>query len=431
MDIWELPDSTFPDATVAPAVLFARKRTVVDRRTLVSVRTVQKAHLKAFRKDGVFTATAAIPAEEVWTEMPDERSGRTVTHRLRYNLVLPRSAWTALQARCVPLQERAVIFPGCTEATDPKRMRESDLQPYDVKFLRSFRSTVPAPLHVVYDHATVRTYPTDFEEPRLKFRSLMGDTKVIINSVTNPSWGLRIKAAIERAGYYISGSFWGLVPSDAGRAAGVNHEVLAAVLSWYVANGWMAGFLRHTKLPKPEIDRIPFPADLSPATVSGLTNSVLVVESEPVNSAAAVDAWATIDRALQEAYGISDSVLERLRTVARFSGKKGPPPPQLAMPDSPWLVEGVVEEVSAEDGILTIWLNDFDGVHHIPIQPHMPAWLLREGVPFRTSVSDAAWRAGDLAVDPRLGQFSIAPYSYLSDEEVLDHLAAAASRNGE
>lgn len=430
LDIWEVPNATFPDANVAPAVVFARKRVVPDhRKTLVSLRTVQAADMDRFRKSGAFTAVSALPAAELWREVPVEgATGRKkkVTHRMYYNLVLTTEEWAQVRSGCVNLSERAVIFPGCTRATHPGRVRPSDVVPYEVEYLHQFKKTVIAPLHISYDSAVRKRYPDEFEEPRLQFRALLGGPKVVINSTTNPSWGKRLTAAVERKGYYVSDKFWGMVPSEAGSRAGLTLEAIAAVLSWPVANGWIVGSLRHGKLPKPAIEQIPFPAALTADAISELTAAVRTIESVQAKSAAAAAAWTEIDRVLQEAYGIADPVLSRLRHVAAFSGKRAPVIDVPANRESQWLTEGIVEAVSAAGRSVTLWLNGFDELQTVPIQPHMPAWLLREGATFRTAVSDRAWQAGDLAVDPWLGRFDVGAYPYLDDDEVLDRLAAVA-----
>jgi hypothetical protein len=428
MDIWEVPNAVFPDAAVAPAVVFARKRAVRDRhRTLVSVRTVQTAHLPEFRQTGSFTTVAALPADELWRDIPEGGSaGKKVTHRMYYNLVLSPAEWAQLRSRCVDLAEQALIFPGCIQAKHPGRVRPSDVEPYEVNYLHRFPRTVTAPLRISYEEAERKQYPTEFEEPRLQFRTQLGEPKVIINSTTNPSWGRRLHAAVERRGYYISDKFWGVIPSQGSREAELTLEALAAVLSWPVANGWVVGSLRHGKIPKSAIDRIPVPAALSSAAVARLTEAVRIIEREPVENSAAAEAWGNIDDVLQEAYGISDAVLDRLWYVGAFSGKEGPSVETPRKPESEWLIEGMVEAVLPEERAVVLWLNGFDELQRVPIQPHMPAWLLREGTPFRTSVSEAAWQARDLAVDPRLGRFTVGPFSYLEDDEVLDRLAAAA-----
>jgi hypothetical protein len=429
LDIWEVPNSTFPDANVAPAVIFARKRVVPDRsKTLVSLRTVQAAHMDGFRQNGVFTAVSALPAAELWRKVPAEGVTRKkkVTHQMYYNLVLTPAEWAQVRGNCVDLSDRTVIFPGCTRATHPRRVRPSDVAPYEVEYLHHFKKTVTAPLQISYDAAVRKRYPTEFEEPRLQFRALLGGPKVVINSTTNPSWGKRLTAAVERKGNYVSDKFWGLVPSEAGTGEGLTLEAIAAVLSWPVANGWIVGSLRHGKLPKPAIEQIPFPAALASEAISELTAAVRTIEGVPAKSAVAATAWKAIDRVLQDAYGITDAVLSRLQYVAAFSGKSGPAVEVPVNPESQWLTEGIVEAVSAADRTITLWLNGFDELQTVPIQPHMPAWLLREGAPFRTSVSDQAWKAGDLAADSHLGRFTVGPYAYLDDDQVLDRLAAVA-----
>jgi hypothetical protein len=427
MDIWEVPNAVFRDAAVAPAVLFARKHPVADRGgTLVSVRTLQTAHLDDFKKHGVFTSTAVVAADRLWTDVPTGKAKRKKTHVMAYNLVLQDEEWGELAARCVTLENRANIFQGCIQATVRSPARPSDLEPYEVDYLWRFPTVVPEPLRIKYGTER-RTYPTDFNEPRIRVRALLGSAKVLINSTTNPSWGRRLTAAIDRQGYYISDKFWGLVPSEEGIRAGVNLEVLAAVLSWHVANGWIAGSLRHGKIPRPAIGRIPFPREIPAEAVEALTRAVKTIE-DPARDTEAPGAWALIDRVLAAAYGISDRSLEKLRLVGAFSGQTGPAAVVPVAPPSPWHVEGVVEEVSAEGQTLTVWLNGFDNLQEVHIQPHMPAWLLREGAAFRTAISDAAWQARDLTADPRFGRFSVAPYTYLDEGEVLDRLAGHVAR---
>ena len=427
LDLWEVANGMFAEADVATSVAFLRKRPVSARSTTaVSIRTIQTAHLPAFREDGTFTATQVVPAGDLWTDIPGPRTTRKMRYRLSYSLILPPNEWRALRARCVRLDERAEIFGGCIPGVYEETSSGKDVTPVQVPYLPNFRSAVTVPFQISYAAAETRVYPTDFIRPRLASRELLSQPKVVINSISKPIWGRRIKAAVDHRGYYISDHFWGLIPSHDGRLAGITLEALAAVTSWYVANGWIVGALRVPKIPKQAIDSIPFPAELTATAIRDLTEAVGTLEKAPPGSALAEAAQALIDERLQEAYGIDDETLNRLRYVTRFSGQHGPPAPRPVTLNSPWLLDGVVERVSSEDGILTLWLNGFDTLQTVAFQPDMPAWLLREGVPFRTSVSQSAWDERQLGADPRFGPFSVAPYAYLDEEAALARLGVLA-----
>jgi hypothetical protein len=98
-----------------------------------------------------------------------------------------------------------------------------------------------------------------------------------------------------------------------------------------------------------------------------------------------------------------------------------PTPPTDPPPFCDYWISGVVEDVNADTGVISLWIAGFDEVQIIPIDPLMPGWMLRPKTEFRVRIPYADKRARSLihgawnAVVPQ-------SYTYLSENDLLETL---------
>lgn len=425
LEIWELPVEVFEDASVRPTVVFARKHPAggaLKNRTVSVVRSLQPNTLPVFKDRRVFTRSALLPDPQPAPPKRGRNSAKDYT--LDYEVLLSRLEWRELRDRCVRLEERASIFRGCIVGNESRRRTSADSEPRPVPFLEGGKLVMPTPYLVDYSGERTMRYPHDFEEPRERCADVLNSEKVLVGYIVEPKWGQQTRVAIERRGAYVSDHFWVVAANASGHAQNFNNEVLAAIIEWVVGNAWVVEQIRSTHLPKSALRTLPVPRVISAGDRDAITTAVRAIEKAASTGAAVPQtARQTIDQVLRRLYGLSEDLAERLYAIRNW-GLQSP----ITLDHGPnlgadWPVDGIVEAVDPEAGTVTLWLDGFPELQSVAISGHMPAWLLREGMPFRTSVTRNAWSSRTARDARAFGTFSVMPYAYLDEEGVLDRLA--------
>jgi hypothetical protein len=440
-ELWELPIGVFGDARVNTIVVFARKREIagVIDHTPVRVRTVQRNTLEVFKHKSVFTASAVAPDQHRWWDQGEKVSGRSKkAYTFDYKVILSEHDWDQIRLQCVPLKERASVFLGMIRGKNPLRKRLSNHPDgKQVLWLPNAKRGMPRSWYIEEQNTKEITYPNDLEEPRLSRESQLIGPKILLTSLQNPSWGMRVKVAIEREGYYPSDGFWVITPLAPWQMtltahADITLEVLAAVLSWKVSNAWVLEHQKYPKLTKGAIDSIPFPAELTQDDCAVLTAAVHELEANAVlgRGRGNLEAELAIDEVLKGAYGLNPETYKRLQTVANWDKN-----PILSLDDitntdsafdARWPVSGVVDRVDAESETITLWLESFDDLQAVSITPQMPGWLLRPETYFSVRIPYECQKAGNLR-GVRWNNFVPQKYTYMSEDEFLASLEQPSS----
>lgn len=134
------------------------------------------------------------------------------------------------------------------------------------------------------------------------------------------------------------------------------------------------------------------------------------------------EATETIDTILKAAYRLDDATFARLRMIARWD--QHPHETLDPLPDrsqANYIISGIVDQVDAAQGTITLWMSGFDDLQTVPIDPMMPGWMLRPDVAFRAKIPYACDRSRSL---DHVIWGSITPqnYTYLSEEELVESL---------
>jgi hypothetical protein len=432
LEIWELPNEIFPGATVRPMVLFAQRKPESKVGQIFSmpvrIRTVQRKTLKSFEQESDFTASNVAISQGAWG--PDTKRGSKNTHLIKYQIILSSSQWLDIQQRTYRLDEIAEITQGAIVGT--QRPWASYEHPKQVNWLSGAKASLPNSFHIEYGSDTI-VYPNELHWPRkhrryshLDREYLLAGDKVLLVSDPDPTWGQRVKVAIERRGYYPSDSFWVFAPKR-DQPDYITLEVLAAVTGWYVSNAWIVEHLKAPKIPSDALKSIPFPCELNAADCRKMTSAVHQLEAAAQHGQDAPEAQRIIDQVLKAAYQLDDATFERLRMVAEWD-KIDPATLKKPRPNPATLVfvTGGMEKVDAQNGMITLWLNDFTGLHTTPIVDEMPGWMLRPGAAFSAEISEENYRRQSL---DGVVWANIAPqkYTYLNEEELIESLTVAFS----
>jgi tRNA1(Val) A37 N6-methylase TrmN6 len=431
-EIWQLP-KVFTDVNPQAIVVFAQKKVDnVEVHYPVRVRAIHKVTHKYFQNAGIFTASQVVTNQSKWNETLYKLEGSENTHIMEYQVILSSQIWQKILEQSIQLNLQGDIFRGATVGS--RRRYASYSNSKQVLWLSNVKKVLKQSFYIDYEYPPqTKLYPNDFEEPRLTRQHIFEESKVLVVHSPDPSWGKRAKVAIERNGYYVSGSFWVVSPMPNADQAFVTNEVLAAVISWDISNAWLIEHMTSLGIPEYAMNTIPFPKNLSADDCGALTKAVLQLEAAAqANQPEPEGATQTIDTILKRAYHLDDATFERLRKVMEWD--KSPIITLDSQPDpdkADWFLSGVVDSVNAEQGTITMWLEGFGELQTVQIVPSMPGWILRPGVAFRTKIPEDFVEEGRIDKENiHWGIFRPQPYTYLSQEELFERLANLLHADG-
>src|SRR5260370_14602605 len=383
----------------------------------------------------IYTASGLVTDQSSWNEAARESEGSRNTHIIDFKIILPEYAWQTIQSFCGRLHDYAEAIRGAIVGQEPERKRLADYQyPKQVSWLEGVKDIMPPsrPLFIDYTQARTILYPNELERPRQSKEDVLAGVKVLVPYNTNPTWGKRIRVAIERNGCYVSDHFYAIVPTPLAQEKHITYEVLAAVLDWDVSNAWIVEHLETAHIPKRIIDTVPFPNDLSEQDCKALTQAMLQLEAAAYShQPEPTKARKVIDTILKRAYHLDDATFTRLRLVKEWNNAS-----QITLDLQPncdepnCFISGVVDSVNAIQGTITLWLKGFDELQTVQIVPSMPGWMLRPEAAFCTEIPYRYVKCG--IIDPTTtswGIFRPQPYTYMSEEELIEGFASLLFEN--
>ncbi|MBK9049366.1 MAG: N-6 DNA methylase [Chloroflexi bacterium] len=304
-EMWELPLGAFDGAQTNPLVIFAQKKAQRGLSNFpVKIRNVQAKQLDIFKDNGPFTASNLVGSQIQWNEQNRRSQQSRNTHIFDYQFILPQYSWDKIRSNCEDLSSKAIIFPGTIQGHLDRRRHTSDPNGKSIQLLAKPKKVINDSFQIRYSNPKPFIYPNDFEEPRIDKEGFLAGNKVLINALANPSWGKRVKAVIDRRGFFVSHNFIVLVPKPT--EPFVTNEVLAAVIDWKVGNAWLLEHLKQTQFPMRAIRSLPFP-HLTKEDCEQLTHAVLEIENAWFTKVEDVpEAKHAIDMVLRNAYQLNE-----------------------------------------------------------------------------------------------------------------------------
>lgn len=427
LELWELPTEIFTEAIARTVVIFAQKAassTPLHTFNPVRVRTLQPGTLTNFKASGKFTASGLVPNQSVWNEEARKSEFSKNAFLMDYKIILPEYTWQEIKSRSRDLDKYAQIMLGAITGKKLENKKWKDFSDSKVvPWLTGVKDIIKRPFLIDYEQAQKIRYPNDLERPRLGKETQLRGKKVLIVSDPDSTWGRRIKVAIERKNHYVSNSFWIVVPKF--RNSYINHEVLAAVLSWDVSNAWIIEHLRYPWIPRRALATVPFPQSLTKEDCQVLTEAVLMLEREAsISQSGPSKASQTIDTILKSAYHLDEATFQRLRRVAEWNNNSQVPLDQLPESDiADWNITGIVDSIDATKGIITLWIEGFDELQTVQIVPSMPGWMLHPNTAFCTKIPSDFIEKGQIDLhNTSWGMFYPQSYTYLTEEDLFTRL---------
>lgn len=427
-ELLELPSGIFKGANPRALVIFAQKKRGPQSEIQfpVRVRTVQSGTLKKFQNLGIVTASGLVADQSVWktTTYESERSKNTSV--MEYKLILSENQWQEIQSRCEPLQKYARVFRGAIVGTQRKTAPSTHSK--EVPWLAN-ASAVPSSFHITYEvPPQTKLYPYAFERARPEDKGVFEGTKVLFVRSTDTSWGRRSRVAIERRGYYASGSYLVVVPrmqwslwSDPKQEA-ITNEVLASIIHWDIGNAWIIEHTTSLGTPNYALETIPFPNALTVEDCDTLHKLVKDLEEKHGSDAKLFE---QMDSILKRAYGLDEATFEHLREITGWDNKT-----QIVYDRQPHyarancFISGRVESIDGRQNVIYLWIKGMEGIQRVQVVPSMPGWLLRPGVEFHTKIPRLyveqeyiSFEANDWNI------FYPQMYTYMSEVELLEDFA--------
>jgi len=435
MEVWQLPAGTIPDSTMEICVLIARKwKTGAARRTFpvrvdrVMARSPDK---ELFFKEHRSSFSFVLRDQGVWRS----HEGRVMT------VSQFESLWDRLCA-VGTLVQRADVKNGIQPVGKAKLVTEPLGEGWK-PWLSGARWLEPYLIDSKGQGRMYIRYPGNLHRPRLGLREIFERPKLLMNASRSRSNPWRVYAAIDKEGYYPNESLNCVVP----RSTEVSLEELAAVLNHPIANAWVDSRNPARRIKINVIEAIPYPR-LS----SGMRRKVAEIvrriarykgrllralsTTEAADLACEVRGLVReLDEILFDAYGVEGQ--ERKAVLDLFRGFQRPgrewtevdfrPASEARGPgERPrrcWTMTSFVQEVRLDKGTIVLWVRGMgeDNPIEMGIPPLMPGWGLREDVAFRFKVPRVDGPPGELEPEA-LFDFELIPYSYLSEDELLERL---------
>jgi hypothetical protein len=432
-ELWDIPQQVFKGQNAASptTVIFLQKNKEGSERShhCVRVRTIQPATLKVFENTGIYTASNLVADQARWRGTVWQSGARARSeHVIDYPTILSEAQWRSISDHCLSLGACSKHVRGVKIGQKDMMATNKDLWWFPGSGKREEDQVIPQPYVLNYDAAEKLLEAEKFYDPA--HEGLFGADKILLQASQSPSWGRRVKAAIERRGYYASKNFWTVVPyPNRELSYHLTPEILVAILNWDVSNAWIIEHLKIPYISAYSLENISIPKHLSADDCAWLTSAGQMLEQEDASwglpSLRSQDAQNVIDTVLKEAYQLDDEVFQRLRRVMQWKDQPLRTLDQQADLDkADWFVIGATDCVDAAKETITLWFNSFDDLQTVQIVPSMPGWLLRPDVPFETRIPRVYRHHRQ--IEPYTfdwGVFCPQAFMYMTEEELLEGIA--------
>ncbi len=414
LEIWQLPEGVFQEATCATSVLFLKKNTHKPKNFPVRVKKVLKQDRQQFFQHNSPSFSYIIPNQDNW-----HKKGKSFVPNMLYPL------WKKLSL-LPTLGEIAEIRNGIApegghgdhfcEKNPPKGWKKwlngpSALKPFKIDWQHQKKGT-KKPHGNLYVN-----WPIGLHRPIEKLQDFFEgqDVKIIINARRNPGTYPRLTAAIDDVGYFVSNDL-SIIFSLKNN---VTLEELVAVLNHPVVQVWIDDHIPSKELKMPLIKQIPIP-QFSSSQRNTLKTFVTKVMASSENEEIE-QLISAINSTINNAYKLSE---DELRLLENFNTIRARPKTSNSdrnteiFSNKTWIVTGEVQSVHADIGEVRVWLRGFgDDPIDITIPKEMPGWALRSDVAFEAEIPFDEIDNPDWS---KLHYFRPLRYSYLTEEELLN-----------
>jgi len=435
LEVWRLPEGTFPSSSVATAVVLARKRhvgTYQGQPVRIEHVLATPAAQSAFKVAGQASYSFVVPSQSVWLD----------NHRVRMNAShLDASLWSDILARTrTHLKQIARVRNGIITGKGREELSADKVSDEFRPWLDGAEHMEP--YKILWNEQRLRyiKYPGDLQWPRPDLESIFSapHAKVFVNSARAPGSPWRLYATVDDIGLFPSSNLHCIIPIDRDRTT---LEELAAVLNSPVANAWIDANNIARWIRRSTLETMPYPSFTAQQRdmLGQLVKWITAVKGETSGLAVRNELTAEIDQRVRQidgivfdAFGISqdlrDAIYQYFSQFRRPGGELAVTPTATIGPvEAPRArhvtFTGRVIRVDAPKGRVRLWISGYndDADVDVPIPDRMPGWLLREDQDFQAEALWGDYDPWDVPFE-RLTNYRPLDYSFLSESELSDLL---------
>ena len=437
LELWQLPEGTFPMSNAATVVVIAKKHGQRRNSTGGPVRIERVGALSKERKRFLNgerpRISHVIPSTSPWVNESNSRVFLSPLERGLWEVIrAPRRLKDLATIRngIIPgIKQRATHFnPVPLDSSwKPWLNGTKDLEPYTLK----------------PDQSRYVKYPGNLQWPRTDLESVFASPshKVLVNSGRAPGNPWRIFAAIDDFGYFPSQGFHCVIP----KGKSISAEELVAFLNSPIASAWIDSRNRKRWIGERTLGDLPFPTFEESTRRQIISNVREIVtlkrhltytthgKDKNLSKIYAIRKMSiAIDELVHEALGVDETGRDTLhklfegfrRPGVEWAGYVESAPESTEHPnDRQWPITGQVIQVDAENNIVTMWVRGYNEGQpfRIPIPEAMPGWALRSQTAFEAEVPWLA-RDSDIPLPGEFTNFRPLDFSYSLTEELVDLL---------
>ncbi len=428
LEMWQLPEGAFPMAQFGTVIICGRKKTGKANRSIRFKRLFGKSSVQD-------TAFEGIKFDESYVSTVAERW--VTDAECEMNTSFFQDIWDKL-ARFGKVGDVFEVRNGIIRGESVKL---SGVQQFESEGLYKYVSSVEQlePFAIRWektsDAAPAYKYPGKLQWPRTKLveEFKRKNVKVLVNSGMAPTSRWRLRAAIDREGYFVSQVMHLLFVKQ---GASADLEVLAAVLNGHVANAFIDSFARKRWITEKNIEGIPIPR-LSDRRKNDIIEAVRTIEKAKKSMARRGDliselemtvrtSTKNIDAILFEGYGLSDMERKRMLDFLEAGDEEHGRPIVSSRLLDLGKVTGRIYRVDPESQTMQVWILGYGNTtepEDLSIPDSLPGWALRGNMDFEATIALDQGRKPASVRDMSFLEFKLLRNAYLSDTEIDDKYA--------
>src|SRR3989442_10043276 len=431
LEIWHLPEKAIPSSSVAIAVILARKlpstHTSVSH-LLTRIDEGAKHNHQLFNQSR-YTTTSYVVPQRKWFSDPERQMTSSPLDDI----------WNRIDSGFIPVDPKFCII--CNGVLPGKSARLTHFSEHDEGpgwkpgLIDNFGGEALEPFAIHWNNQKEKfiKYPSDELERQRKPEHFEIPSKLIMNATRNPGSPWRFYAAIDRFKLVVTENFHYVLPQAA------TLEELAAVFNSMLANAWFSSRNYHRDITlKGGLKRLPFPtfSEQQKKEIHLLVQKISKMKRTEYNYFRDDIKYIIerLDEIIFDAYGLDKGERRQIRAWMNLFPRPGMewasvvhfPQNGMSYPGRQWTLTGQIEAVDLDRKTVLIWIEGQNDSIEITIPHTMPGWALRPGVAFQAFIP---WKQGYPSEFSEVTWLDFKPldYSYLTEDELISHLAKLES----
>lgn len=425
LEMWQLPEGAFPGAQYGTVIICARKTAEKASQSIRFKRLFGKGGLREAAYEGIkFDVSYVSTVADRWVKDTECEMNTSFLQDIWDKLEGFEKVGDFFKVRNGIIRGKAVDLSGVQHFESEGLYKyvgsAEQLEPFAIRWKKT------------PDAAPAYKYPGNLQWPRTDMAETFKrkNVKVIANSGMAPTSRWRLRAAVDREGFFVSQGMYILFAKE---GAAVDLEVLAAVLNSHVANAFIDSFARKRWITEKTIEGIPIPR-LSDRQKEDIIVAVRAIENatktigreDNLSSEKEIivrKSMSMIDAILLDAYGLSDTEQERLLNFLKAAPEEKERPTLSSGTMDLGKVTGRIYWVNSITQTMQVWILGYGNTTEpeiLKISDNLPGWALRGNVDFEATILLDRGRKPDSVRDMSFLEFKLLRNAYLTDTEIDD-----------